>query len=147
MRFCRDRVGQRVGDGECWTLADLAVKHAGGDPALGTNFGQEVSPAMARPGDVLQFASCRFELPFGGQMSAGFPDHTGTRSGTPRHAELTPPRCPRANAAVVTDWPSPEGDIPVLEQNPLPVHDGSYNLRYLTSGTVKVYRVLPPAAS
>jgi len=117
--FCTQRIGTRVGNGECWTLADEAIKACGADPVLGLNFGQEIDPSDVAPGDILQFKSCRFDLPWGGFKTAGAPDHTAIVVGR-----------------------GPEG-IRVLEQNPGPVGEGSYDLSQLVSGTMKAWRVVP----
>jgi len=117
--FCAQRIGTRVGNGECWTLADEAIKACDADPVMGLNFGQEIDPSDVAPGDILQFDSCRFDLPWGGFKTAGLPQHTAVVVGR-----------------------GPEG-IRVLEQNPGPVAEGSYDLSQLVSGTMKAWRVVP----
>src|SRR5262245_59375518 len=63
--FARQQVGQQVGDGECFALADTALRHAGAGSAA--DFGpvgrqtdyhwssQQVTAANAQPGDIIQF--------------------------------------------------------------------------------------------
>jgi hypothetical protein len=65
VQFAQSRVGQKVGDGECFALADEALRGAGASSAA--NYGQitpdadykwssqQVSPADAKPGDIIQF--------------------------------------------------------------------------------------------
>lgn len=69
-------LGSKVGDGECWTLADEALKHArAGRPAGGAGFGRVLeSEELLRPGDVLQFEGARFEAESGKWLS--MPHHT-----------------------------------------------------------------------
>lgn len=79
--FAIKRRGSVIGDGECWTLANEALKHSGARVALGHNYGQEVGGggghtsgwhcfdaralqierAKARKGDLIYFQHCRFE--------------------------------------------------------------------------------------
>lgn len=67
--FARQRRGERVGDGECYTLTDRALRGADARSAsdYGTItpnadyvWGTEVPFADVRPGDVIQFRSYRF---------------------------------------------------------------------------------------
>jgi len=62
--FAEGKSGQRVGDGECFALADQALKKAGAKSAAdyGTitddadyKWGKQVSLADAKPGDIVQF--------------------------------------------------------------------------------------------
>jgi hypothetical protein len=70
VRFSRQRMGQRVGDGECFALADRALRHARARSAddYGTIlpdadyvWGALVSLADVRPGDVVQFRDYRYD--------------------------------------------------------------------------------------
>lgn len=123
VRFAEQQFGARVGNGECWTLADEALKSVSGvSHALGYTFGQAVSVSEAMPGDIIQLRDCKFVLPNGGRQTAGMPDHT----------------------AVVTCKTGPTS-MQVLEQNPNPVSKGSYDFNTMVSGTFKIYRVYPQA--
>lgn len=62
--FAEGKVGSRVGDGECFALADQALKKAGAKSAedFGTitdeadyKWGTQVSLADVKPGDIVQF--------------------------------------------------------------------------------------------
>jgi hypothetical protein len=62
--YASRRMGQRVGNGECFTLADRALRHAGARSAADYGevvpdadyvWGNEVSLANLRPGDIIQF--------------------------------------------------------------------------------------------
>lgn len=124
VRFAESRLGTKVGNGECWTLADEALKAAGVSHTIGTNFGQEITIEGVAPGDVLQMRECVFEFPNGGKVYAGMPDHT----------------------AILTSKRAADGSVSVLEQNPSPVKVGNYNFKYLTKGEYKFYRPLPAKA-
>src|SRR5688572_29468842 len=80
VRFSRQRMGQRVGDGECFALADRALRHAGARSAddYGTIvpdadyvWGALVSLADVRPGDVVQFRDYRYDREVETQNAAG----------------------------------------------------------------------------
>lgn len=73
--FAIQRLGKQVGDGECWTLAAEALKAAGAQPPRGYVFGQELPLEEARPGDILQFSTARFETPRQYKL-LGTPRHT-----------------------------------------------------------------------
>lgn len=75
LRFAQGKVGQQVGDGECWTLADQALRATGAKPAEGYTFGKVVSSRDVRPGDIVQFTSARFETA-NSWSEMGAPNHT-----------------------------------------------------------------------
>ena len=62
--YCVKHVGQKVGNGECWTLADESFKSAGAvRPGSDMRvWGRVVNPAREslKPGDVVEFESARF---------------------------------------------------------------------------------------
>lgn len=59
--WARGRMGQQVGHGECWDLADQALRKAGAHSSNSTEadadyeWGAEIRVSDATPGDVLQF--------------------------------------------------------------------------------------------
>ena len=65
IEFARKKKGHRVGDGECWTLAERALEHAkavtstdiDGDPSKVDEYrwGDLITVGEARPGDIIQF--------------------------------------------------------------------------------------------
>jgi hypothetical protein len=68
--YARQRRGERVGDGECFTLADRALRGAGarsaGDygrvtPDADYTWGDSVNLSELRPGDVIQFRDYSYE--------------------------------------------------------------------------------------
>ena len=62
--FCRRNNGRKVGDGECWTLANEAFKATGKRrPGSETRvWGREVDYKAegVRPGDIIEFQSAQF---------------------------------------------------------------------------------------
>ncbi|KAI5777903.1 hypothetical protein EDC01DRAFT_381022 [Geopyxis carbonaria] len=91
-RWCEARLGQCVGNGECWTLASEALKATPGAMASqgythGACVYTHTAPAAAvsageiQVGDVLQFWKARWEWGNGAWKSAGDPDHTAVVTG------------------------------------------------------------------
>lgn len=62
--YCLAREGQRVGDGECWTLADQAFRAAGfARPGKDLRvWGRKIDyrATMLEPGDIIEFRSAAF---------------------------------------------------------------------------------------
>ncbi len=85
LEFVRRNMGQRVGNGECWTLAAEALKFAGAEPAQQYTFGRALSKnEQWVPGDIIQFTSCVFKYKVGNStsiMKAGAPNHTAVMWG------------------------------------------------------------------
>ncbi len=73
--FAVANLGRRVGDGECWTLAAEALKQSGAQPPKGYVFGRAIPLKEAKPGDILQFRSARFETARERKL-LGTPHHT-----------------------------------------------------------------------
>lgn len=61
LNFAVEKIGEQVGNGECWTLALEALQAAGAAPPRGNDFGADVALKDILPGDILQFTSARFE--------------------------------------------------------------------------------------
>ena len=101
LAWARKKIGDKVGDGECWTYVEKAVTKSGGKSSktLTENFGDksdyvwgsEVSLTAVKPGDLLQFQSYRWDsksiikvtfedviltLPTGGFNERGQPNHS-----------------------------------------------------------------------
>src|SRR5262249_5434679 len=73
--FALNHLGQQVGNGECWTLAEDALLFAGAKPAVGYVFGDKIPLSSTQPGDILQFESAVF-VGATYWMQMGFPHHT-----------------------------------------------------------------------
>ena len=73
VQFARERFGQQVGNGECWTLAAEALKEAGAKRDGVYIFGRKLSSNEAIfAGDVVQFENTKFE----GKHRHSFHHHT-----------------------------------------------------------------------
>lgn len=140
VKFCKENKGRMVGDGECGTLAQAALREAGarpvnefaespgpGDYAWGElvfvlevkdgKRKREPADAKARPGDVIQFRDAAFRK--GGGIAI-FPHHT----------------------AIVAEVKA-NGDLVVFEQNNLgkkEVTQGTLSPGGMAGGWVRVYR-------
>ncbi|MEO5917819.1 MAG: hypothetical protein ABIS50_26540 [Luteolibacter sp.] len=116
--YCQKQSGKKVGNGDCWTLADEAFKSAGATrPGSDMRvWGREVNPAKEalKPGDVIEF------------RNAWFSDGTITGS---------------AHTAVVVTGGSRE-KFSIAEQNwgKKNVRIREMDLTKLVSGSVTVYR-------
>jgi hypothetical protein len=140
VKFCKDHKGETVGDGECGTLAQAALREAGAKPVnefaespgpgdfawgelvfsmevVGGKRKKEPADARAKPGDVIQYRNAAFRK--GGGIAL-FPHHT----------------------AVVVEVKS-NGDLVVFEQNNLgkkEVTRGTLSPGGLAAGWIRVYR-------
>jgi CHAP domain len=111
--FARGRIGQSVGDGQCFALADQALRNAGAKSAadFGTVtsdgdyvWGNRVSLADARAGDIIQFRGYRYDRTI----------DTATATNTDFQE--------RPHHTAIVERIDGQGAITVLEQN---VPDGS----------------------
>lgn len=75
VNFAADNIGRKVGRGECWDLADQAMRAAGAEPPKGYTYGNQIPLSEIQPGDILQFTSARFDEP-GYWTIMGMPNHT-----------------------------------------------------------------------
>jgi hypothetical protein len=78
LTYAKSKMGQQVGNGECWTLAFEALKAAGarlpGRNGVGVyDFGSKVSLKAIKPGDILQFENVTFR---NASSFQNFPHHT-----------------------------------------------------------------------
>ncbi|MFO0964999.1 MAG: hypothetical protein U0793_05335 [Gemmataceae bacterium] len=66
LQYAESRLGQLVGRGECWDLANEALaaagaKQPGRDGFAAYTFGAEIPLSSIRPGDILQFENVSFK--------------------------------------------------------------------------------------
>jgi hypothetical protein len=115
--FAREKLGQSVGNGECFDLADQALRSAGAKSAadFGTVtpnadyvWGTAVSLADVQPGDIIQFRNYRYDRTIA----------TDTRTDTDFQE--------RPHHTAIVERVDGQGAITVLEQN---VPDGSAGQR------------------
>jgi hypothetical protein len=111
--FARQRTGQVHGDGECFTLADDALRNAGAKsaadfgkvgPDLDYVWGKAVSRTGLQPGDIIQMRDYRVEFNSETNGSDG-------SSSTDMHAEERP------HHTAIVESPGSDGTVTVLEQN------------------------------
>jgi hypothetical protein len=151
VKFCKDRLGKKVGSGECFDLADLALKQAGAKPQskfkdapkagdyvwgklIYTLEIQDKAPKETKvakmeiqPGDVLQMRDAAFE----GKDLRGFENYS---TSYPHHT------------AVVVAVDKDSHVLTILEQNyggKRTVLENPYRLSDLKAGWVRVYRPVP----
>ena len=148
--WSESKMGQQVGDGECWTLAHDALVAVGArcssksqEPCMSSlslihghlvySYIPAVSPysepkggvreAGVARGDIIQLLSAHFRSKDGrSEKWAGAPDHTAVITGV-----------------------DPNGNLRVVEQNvggAKTVRNGSYDMSELVKGEVRIFRVV-----
>ena len=131
LNFAWQHLEQRVGDGECWTLIDEALRTSQAHPAAHYRFGSFLTSGSVResadwsivlPGDVIQFDQGRFEGEHG-TWSAGSPNHTAMIRSLANFPEVS-----------VYEQNSPVGGPTVINY---------YHLNELQSGEYYLYRAIP----
>jgi hypothetical protein len=133
VQYARSHLGQKIGNGECWTLADQALRAAGakrpGREGMATYvFGRRLGPREAlRPGDVLQFEKVRFEHKNqgGGSSWVDMPHHTAIVG--------------QVRGRVVTIYQQNFGSTAAQKR----VRTDTINLAERVRGTVTAYRPIP----
>lgn len=121
LAFAQSKLGQQVGDGECGTLAAFALSAAGAKPAEGYVWGYGTHSSHARPGDIIQFTSAKFESPTS-WILLGAPNHTAIVESVRRNR-------------ITLLHQNISGNKTVVRQNII--------LSQKTQGTFKVYRPKP----
>jgi hypothetical protein len=111
--FPRHRMGHRHGDGECFSLADRALRNAGAKTAadFGTVvpdgdyvWGTTVNLADLRPGDIIQFRDYRYDR----EIDTSNPDGSGTTATDMQE---------RPHHTAIVERVGANGSVTVLEQN------------------------------
>ena len=151
VKFCKDHLGQKVGDGECSSLADAALRQAGAklrtefkdfprqedyvwgklvyavEIQNGSQKETNVPKMSIQPGDVIQFGDAKFA----GKNLRGFENYLTI---FPHHS------------AVVSDVKKADKVLTALEQNVYDkriVMENQYRLTDLKTGWVRIYRPVP----
>jgi hypothetical protein len=129
LAFAKSKMDQKVGNGQCWTLAYAALKSAGarlpGVDGYGTYvFGRGLPLDRIAPGDVVQFEKVRFKetRPDGSWLSFTFPHHTAIVYAV--------------KGRTVTFIHQNVNDVKRVRLN-------TFNLDALKGGSLKVYRPQP----
>jgi hypothetical protein len=114
--YARRRSGQRVGNGECFTLVDEALRGAGAQsasnfgritPNADYTWGQTVTFAELQPGDVIQFRNYRFDR----QVVTKTVTPTQTRTSTSTDFQTRP------HHTAIVESVDGDGAVTVIEQN------------------------------
>ena len=136
LNFAWERVGQHIGDGECWTLINEALLSSSAHHAAHYRFGslltegsslEQADWSMVLPGDIIQFDQAYFEGD-GYTTIAGEPNHT----------------------ALIRSIDIPNHRITVYEQNsPIggPTEIDTYAFDDLQDGGFYIYRAVPSEES
>jgi hypothetical protein len=128
--FAKSRSGQRVGDGECFALADKALRNAGAKSAedYGTVtpdadyvWGTPVKLADVQPGDIIQFRGYAYERKIETNKSDGSSSWKTESQERPHHT-------------AVVERVEGDGAITVLEQNAPQGSPGIRTRLYFSSG-------------
>ena len=131
MNFIKQKMGTHHGDGQCFTLADDALKNAGaksaGDFGKVTKdadyvWGTSVKKTDAQPGDVIQFRNYRYDR----KIETNNPDGSGSTDNDFQE---------RPHHTAVVEKVNGDGSMVVLEQN---APEGEAVIRstlYFTSGS------------
>jgi len=115
--FPRHRMGQRVGDGECFTLANTALQNAGAHGAAhyGTVtpnadyvWGTSVGLSDVRPGDVIQFRDYRYDREVETKKANGSATIVSDFQERPHHTAVVE-RVDGGGAITVLEQNSPDG--------------------------------------
>jgi CHAP domain-containing protein len=110
--YARRQRGSRLGDGQCFTLADRALRGANArsaadygsvTPTADYTWGTSVTLADLQPGDVIQFRNYTYE------RVVVTEDESGTR--TAEHTEDRP------HHTAIVERVGADGEVTVLEQN------------------------------
>ena len=145
LAYARQRVGRQVGSGECFDLADEALRNAGASsasdygpitPTADYVWGRRVSRQEAQPGDIIQFRNYSMLIETetrvrvdtgGGGFEESFETVTETQS--------------RGHHTAVVEAIEPSGRLNVLEQN---VGTGADRRRVQSNELFFVTRTNPP---
>jgi len=139
-RFATQHFGRRVGGGECFDLADQALRHAGAKsaadygsvtPSANYVWGRATTVAHARAGDIIQFRNFRCTVTtvtttHTDQPNGGHQEETETQTETKS----------RPHHTAIVDSVGSHGEMTVLEQNVGGVRSVVRNNLFFTSRTV-----------
>jgi hypothetical protein len=160
LSFARQKLGRKVGDGECFALADKALRAAGAATAedfctIGPNTdyvwsSQAVSIGTAQPGDILQVRTFsvvrRTDRPDGSwneeRSSRGSPNHTAVIASTRTEGGIVFLTILEQNVTIGGTRNQPKKSV---RQNEIPTSDGEIKngndtITYTVTGDLWIYR-------
>ena len=132
VEFARSKLGQKVGDGQCSTLAAEALRYAGGRRRRGDGgtWGDELTSLLdVKPGDIVQFENVEFSHAYVREDGAvitqkmSFGHHTAVVSRVRK----------RGTKPIVVVLHQNVGGIQIVEE-------WTMNMAHKKRGSVKVYR-------
>jgi hypothetical protein len=135
VEFARSKLGQKVGDGQCSSLAAEALRHAGGRIRRGDDgtWGDELkSPHDVKPGDIVQFENVVFQYTYSREDGAmitqtnNFGHHTAVISRVRK----------RGTKPILVVLHQNVGGIQIVEE-------WTMNMAHKKRGTMKFYRPVP----
>ena len=149
VNFARGKLGQRLGSGECFDLADQALRNASAKSAADFGslakdadyvWGASVSPSDARPGDIIQFRDYRYDRTI----------ETSTREDSdfqerPHHTAIVE-RVDGGGAITVLEQNAPDGSSGKRSQlffSDVSTTTGGKKTTIKVQGTFKFYRPQP----
>ena len=165
VQFARDKIGRKVGDGECFALADKALRNAGAATAedfctIGSDTdyvwsSQEENISDAQAGDILQFRdfSVRrdIEKPDGSSswQTEGRPHHTAVIESVRKEGDIVFLTILEQNVTIGSVNNQPKKSV---RRNEIPTSSGEIKagrdtITYTVSGTLWVYRPVARATS
>ncbi len=135
--FAQSQLGNRVGDGECSSLAREALREAGAKPPSGGGWGElRASLQQVQPGDILQFEDTVFVRsqvrPDGALVTLQFK--------YPHHTAIVEKVRKRGRKPVLVILHQNAGVEGGRDEERKVVQEWVVNLAELRSGTVKAYR-------
>lgn len=151
--FGTQNMGQRVGDGQCFALADLALRRAGAKTAADYGpvvpdadyvWGSEVSLAGVKPGDIIQFRDYRYDKSVVIEDAKGVDKKTSFEE-RPHHTAIVE-RVGADGVVTVLEQNSPEGSAvhrSTLYFKDTEVEDGNKTTTVSVTGTFWFYRPQP----
>jgi len=154
LAFTRRNRGQRVGNGECFTLADTALRSAGAksaadygdvDPSADYVWGLGVTLGSLQPGDVIQFRDYRYDREVEIEHPDGSVETNEDFQERPHHTAIV--ESVGVNGAVtLLEQNSPTGSA--VRRSTLFFADrddntGGRKTKIRVSGTVRFYRPQP----
>ncbi|MGB7218833.1 MAG: CHAP domain-containing protein [Vicinamibacterales bacterium] len=129
--FPRHRMGERYGDGECFAVADRALRNAGARSAADFGsvvpdadyvWGTSINLSALRPGDIIQFRNYRYDR----EIDTSNPDGSGATATDFQE---------RPHHTAIVERVDANGAVTVLEQNSPPGAPVARNQLFFTGGT------------
>jgi hypothetical protein len=131
--YATQRMGTRHGDGECFTLADDALKKAGAKSAADFGkvtedadyiWGTAVKLSDVKPGDLIQFRNYQYERTVRTENPDGSWSEKDNKKGRPHHT-------------AIVEQVNGDGSLVVLEQNAPKGDPVARTTLYFQSGTTE----------